>query len=139
LPVCFGDCFAALESGVGLTREQWCVVLMSEMESAMRKGYLARWAKRAYPESHVMDYWFSLTPENAAAWETRQAAEDDCISIYNRFGIDLEAVGGRTYKCQHFEVEERGPGEFIVCCMAPFRVVSMAEQVSGKRRFQEPE
>lgn len=97
----------------------------------MRKGYLARWKRREKPEDHVTDYWFAFSPEKAATWETRQDAENDC-TIFDRFGIDILSVDGGTYLCRRFIVEELGPQSFTVCCEAPFRSVSSAEDSTGK-------
>jgi hypothetical protein len=89
---------------------------------SMRKGYLARWKRRDKPEEHIVDYWFSFSPDNAACWDTRQEAENDCV-IYSRFGIDILAENGGTYHCEKFFVEERKPEGFVVYCEAPFRSV----------------
>lgn len=97
----------------------------------MRKGYFARWKRREKPEDHVTDYWFAFSPEKAATWETRQDAENDC-TIFNRFGIDILSVDGGTYLCRRFIVEELSPQSFAVCCEAPFRSVSSAEDSTGK-------
>jgi hypothetical protein len=66
---------------------------MNQIDSRMRKGYLARWKRREKPENCVTDYWFSFSPEKAAIWETTQEAEKDC-AIFNRFGIDTLAEMG---------------------------------------------
>jgi hypothetical protein len=99
----------------------------------MQKGYLARWKQRKKRgEEHVVDYWFSFRPENAAVWETRQAAESDCTAIFNHFGIDILSENGSTYFCKSFVVEERGPQEFLVCCNAPFHSISPDEESRGR-------
>jgi hypothetical protein len=86
----------------------------------MTKGYLAGWKRRKGPqEEQIIDYWFSPTPDRAATWATRLEAENECTSIFH-FGIDVLAIGGGTYFCRNFVVEERAPGEFVVSCEAPF-------------------
>jgi hypothetical protein len=88
----------------------------------MRKGYLASWKRREGQEEHITDYLFAPTTQGAATWKTRQDAESDCISVFNRFGIDILSADGGTCLCRNFVVEEIGPGEFVVCCEAPFLV-----------------
>jgi len=85
----------------------------------MLKGYVNRWKKRDKPEEHVMDYWFCSRAENAAVWDTREGAENDCV-LFNHHRIVIPSSEGGTYICRDFKVEERAPGEFVVFCMAPF-------------------
>lgn len=100
-----------------------------------RKGYISRWKRRPKPEQHIIDYWFSGTPQSAAIWGTRIDAENDCTAIFSRFGIDIEAAIG-AYHCTKFVVEERSPGEFVVSCEAPFKG-DKALEVSSEGRSDE--
>jgi hypothetical protein len=92
------------------------------------RAYLARWKRREKPQDHVTDYWFAFTPDKAAVWQTRQDAQNDCTAIFNQFGIDILSTNESTYLCRNFVVEERGPGEFVVCCDGPFLVQNASGQ-----------
>ncbi len=100
-----------------------------KQSGSIRKGYLCRWKKREKPEDQITDYWFCFKPEGAAYWETRQDAENDCTSIYNRCGIDIETANGGKYHCRKFLVEEFQPLGFVVYCEAPFCVVRKPRKI----------
>jgi len=80
----------------------------------MRKGYI-------YSETIVGGgetvYGFTSHPEKAHYWETRDEAEADCKKMNER-GVEIPKGSGRTYR--NFEIEERGPKEFLICCAAKF-------------------
>jgi hypothetical protein len=84
----------------------------------MLKGYIGRWRKREN-DQRIMDYCFTSRPENAASWDTRQEAENDCI-LFNRNRIVIPSSEGGTYVCHDFKAEERAPDEFVIFCIAPF-------------------
>lgn len=85
------------------------------------KGYVSRWQKRERPDENIMDYWFCSRAENAAVWDTREGAENDCV-LFNRHQIVIPSSNGGPYVCRDFKIEERAPGEFVVYCVAPFIV-----------------
>ena len=56
--------------------------------------------------------FFHPRPENAAYYETREAAEADCV-LFDSYNIEIETPDG-THVCKGFKVEARGRAEFVI-------------------------
>ncbi|MGA9568396.1 MAG: hypothetical protein WBS19_22940 [Candidatus Korobacteraceae bacterium] len=84
----------------------------------MRKGYVRRWKRRDDPKGNRIDYWFCESAKDAAHWDTRESAQQDC----DFFGLGIEIIvpPASTYFCQDFTVEEFAPDQFVIFCEAPF-------------------
>lgn len=87
----------------------------------MTKAYLNKWTHRKKPgEEHKSDFLFDHRRENAAYWETKEAAEIEC-GILNGMNVKIDSPDGAQHQvCRDFEVEERAPHEFVVFCMLPW-------------------
>jgi hypothetical protein len=85
--------------------------------SELRKHYIQRWKHLDEPKGDA-DFWFTFTRDNAATWPTREAAEGDARIFFSK-GMQSRAEDGAIYVCHQFKVEERGPGEFVICFEAP--------------------
>jgi hypothetical protein len=90
----------------------------------MLKAYVTGWRMREGAE--IMDYFFGSKREDAAFWDTREKAEDDCVN-YDNLPITITSPEGRTHVCGGFTVEERAPNEFVVFCMIPFKGVARGQ------------
>jgi len=94
------------------------------------KGYIVRWKSRKEDDHRTIDYWFSESFENAAAWFTQELAEIDVLH-FNQ-GITIPSALGGSYVLREFQIEEYEPGKFVVWCEGPF-IVSKP----GTRMLQE--
>lgn len=83
----------------------------------MLKAYLRKW-QRNY-DTLATDYWFTGNRDIAACWKTKTEADADCALLFNG-KITIPSSLGGTHLCDNFQSEERGPGEVVVFCIAPF-------------------
>ena len=86
----------------------------------MANGYISRWAKAKEPErQHMIDFWFTSRPENAAYWKEREDAERD-LPIFENQSITIASAQGHLHVLSGFQVEDSPSGQFVVFCEAPF-------------------
>ncbi len=97
----------------------------------MLKAYVQSWELLKEPEGNKIDYWFCSRPEDAAAWESQQEANNDCV-LFDRHHIVVSSSQGGTFICRDFRTEERAPGEFVVYCTGPF-IVKESSSGSGSK------
>ena len=90
------------------------------MNGESMKGYLAKWKIRDAAESHITDYWFNASIENAAHWMTEEEAEIDCNIFNTRTQITIPSSKGGLHTIRDFKVEKRAEGEFVLVADAPF-------------------
>jgi hypothetical protein len=84
------------------------------------KGYVIGYASRKEPdESGIVDVGFDHRPQKGMVVNTRQQAEMEC-ALLNALRIKIPSALGGPHICQGFKPEERGPGEFVIFCEAPF-------------------
>jgi hypothetical protein len=86
----------------------------------MRKGYVRKWERREDPKDNRIDYWFCELAKDAAVWDTREKAQNDC-AIFN-LGIEIIVPPASVYVCRDFKVEEFEPNQYVIFCEAPFVV-----------------
>ena len=81
---------------------------------------LKRYIGRIEPseKKFFMYYWFTLNPECAWYWDTKEQA-DIAAMKWNCNGIEIPLADGRNYVCRHFESEEVRSNEFAVYCEGP--------------------
>jgi hypothetical protein len=98
-----------------------------------RKGYIIKWERREAPDKlnrHTIDYLFCSRPDNAAYWETRERAEQDCV-FFDQQQITISLPDCATRVCQDFQVEERPAGDFVIFCEVPFDFLNASGQSVG--------
>jgi len=79
-----------------------------------------------------IDVDFTSKKESACSWSTRQAAAEDAAMLEHH-NIAINTADGGRHVCKGYRVEERAPGEYIICLEAPFRLVTAQEE----RRIKE--
>lgn len=84
------------------------------------KAYISRCEGK---EDRTIEYRFEPDLENAACWDTGEEAEKN-RAIFDRQCIVIPSAEGGTHICSSFKVEQRGPKEFAVFCVAPFIVLN---------------
>ena len=86
----------------------------------MPKGYICGWSRSKDPERpYQTDFWFDSDPQKAAYWKTHEEAETDC-ELLEKKAIAIDSGEGGRHICSGFQIEKRGPGEFVIFCEAPF-------------------
>jgi hypothetical protein len=87
----------------------------------MRKAYItnARDLPGTGGGSTPVEVNFTLNPEHAASWTTREQAQHTC-RVFDSYNIRVSWAEDGGYVCKDFQVEERSPQQFVIFCEGPF-------------------
>lgn len=88
----------------------------------MAKGYVAKISYDRDPKRNDLrrtDVDFTSDKEKAGYWDRELDAQSAC-TILDNTRITIITAEGKPHVCEGFHYEERGPGEYVLFCEAPF-------------------
>ncbi|HEX6502141.1 MAG TPA: hypothetical protein VF011_02765 [Terriglobales bacterium] len=89
------------------------------------KGYFQNSRDSQRDETKV-EIFLSARVNKAMHFDTWQLAQNQAAVLGN-IRVSIEDAEGYEHICRDFRVEERAPGDFVVCCLAPFALQADGE------------